>query len=86
MVRVYFSQSGGTNGTVLLGLGGYSGASGAYTISGGTLNVSDFYTGYEGTGTFTVIGDDPAMAMVPEPTVLALMLAGGLVLLRKRIR
>ena len=58
----YFTQTGGTH-TVSsdLCLGKELGSHGTYTISGGILDVDGgFYVG-EGTGQFTITGDDPVI-------------------------
>jgi autotransporter-associated beta strand protein/T5SS/PEP-CTERM-associated repeat protein len=56
-----FTQSAGTlNARQLLAIGRYSGSSGAYSISGGTVSQTNasypLYVGYAGAGTLTVSG------------------------------
>ena len=54
-----FIQSGGTNTTGNLTLGNYSGATGAYTLSGGAssqLSAANEYIGSSGSGSFTQEG------------------------------
>jgi len=54
------TQSGGTNAVQsALGIGIYSGSSGSYTLTAGSLSVGTAYgvdVGYQGTGTFTQSG------------------------------
>ena len=52
-----FTQTGGTNyADNELYLGYNAGASGAYTLSGGSLDVAEMYVGYDGSGAFTQTG------------------------------
>ena len=53
--RGVVTQSAGTHSTATLYLGYSATGDGAYSMTGGTLAISDdFYVGYEGTGTLTI--------------------------------
>lgn len=66
-----FTQSDGVNTmSDYLYLGRYSDATGIYAMSGGTLTVNkDFYTGYQGIGTFKVTGGDADITVVGNYSV-----------------
>ena len=57
-----FTQSGGTNtASNYLYLGYNSGASGSYSLSGGSLAAGNEYVGYSGSGTFSQTGGSNAV-------------------------